>query len=363
MKVFKVLLFSILVFVSIAALSYVSYLRLIEAPLEIGEDFIFDVESGESMNGVIARMTSKGVIDKPWLAKIYIRHKGLARDLKAGEFTIKKSASLADVFEILTSNKQIKYRLTIVEGSTFSEARAVVASSEKLVIALEGKSDKDVLAILQGETISSNDSSALISEKQSLRFPHPEGSLYPDTYFYHKGDSDLSILKRAHQRLIKVLTEEWQNKSPKLPLQSSYEALILASIVEKETGKPSERGEIAGVFTRRLEQGMRLQTDPTVIYGLGSRYKGNITRKHLRELTPYNTYRINGLPPTPIALVGREAIHAAVNPLAGKSLYFVAKGDGSHQFSETITQHNNAVRKYQLKRRSDYRSSHQGNEN
>ena len=363
MKFLKVLLFAILIFVSVSALSYVSYLRLVEAPLEISKDFVFEVQRGESMSGVIAQMSSKGVIDKPWLAKIYVRHKGLARDLKAGEFTIPVGISLGGLFELLTSNKQIKYRLTIVEGSTFAEARMIVASSEKLTIELEGKSDKEVLALLQGDSSGIADSGSLIEEKQALRYPHPEGSIYPDTYFYHKGDSDLSILKRAHKRLVDVLEEEWQGRSPKLPIKSSYEALILASIVEKETGKPSERGEIAGVFTRRLEKGMRLQTDPTVIYGLGSRYQGNITRKHLRELTPYNTYRINGLPPTPIALVGRDAIHAALNPKSGKSLYFVAKGDGSHAFSETIEQHNKAVRQYQLKRRSDYRSSHQSTDN
>ena len=164
-------------------------------------------------------------------------------------------------------------------------------------------------------------------------------------------------MKRANQRLKSILTEEWQGRDKQTVLRSAYDALILASIVEKETGAAFERQEIAGVFTRRLQKGMRLQTDPTVIYGLGERYQGNITRKHLKELTPYNTYRIKGLPPTPIALVGRSAINAALHPDTGKSLYFVAKGDGTHQFSETITEHNSAVRKFQLKRRKDYRSS------
>ena len=154
-----------------------------------------------------------------------------------------------------------------------------------------------------------------------------------------------------------MLAEVWDTRADNLPIKSPYEALILASIVEKETGVPSERGQIAGVFTRRLQIGMRLQTDPTVIYGMGADYQGNIRRRHLQQATPYNTYVIDGLPPTPIAMPGREALEAAVKPEPGKSLYFVAKGDGSHVFSNSLSEHNRAVRAYQLQRRSDYRSS------
>jgi UPF0755 protein len=169
--------------------------------------------------------------------------------------------------------------------------------------------------------------------------------------------TDAELLKKAYERLDEVLAKEWDKRSVDAPYTEPYQALIMASLVEKETGVPQERGQIAGVFVRRMAIGMLLQTDPTVIYGLGDRYTGKLTRAHLKEATPYNTYMISGLPPTPIAMVGREAIHAALNPVAGNSLYFVARGDGSHVFSDDLDAHNTAVREFQLKRRADYRSS------
>jgi UPF0755 protein len=185
----------------------------------------------------------------------------------------------------------------------------------------------------------------------------PEGRFFPDTYRFVRGMTDVELLKKAYDRLDEVLAKEWSQRAADVPYTEPYQALIMASLVEKETGVPQERGQIAGVFVRRMEMGMLLQTDPTVIYGLGDRYNGKLTRAHLKEPTPYNTYVISGLPPTPIAMVGREAIHAALNPVAGNSLYFVARGDGSHVFSDDLDAHNNAVREFQIKRRADYRSS------
>jgi len=172
-----------------------------------------------------------------------------------------------------------------------------------------------------------------------------------------RGMSDVELLKKSYNRLDDVLAQEWSKRAADAPYTDPYQALIMASLVEKETGVPEERGQIAGVFVRRMQIGMLLQTDPTVIYGLGERYTGKLTRAHLKEATPYNTYVIAGLPPTPIAMVGREAIHAALNPVAGSSLYFVARGDGSHIFSDNLDAHNAAVREFQMKRRADYRSS------
>jgi UPF0755 protein len=185
----------------------------------------------------------------------------------------------------------------------------------------------------------------------------PEGRFFPDTYRYVRGMSDIELLKTAYDRLDEVLAKEWEQRAADAPYTEPYQALIMASLVEKETGVPQERGQIAGVFVRRMAMGMLLQTDPTVIYGLGDRYSGKLTRAHLKEATPYNTYMNAGLPPTPISMVGREAIHAALNPVEGNSLYFVARGDGTHVFSDDLDGHNNAVKEFQLKRRADYRSS------
>ena len=226
-----------------------------------------------------------------------------------------------------------------VKGWNFRQVRAALAKHEKLEQTLTGLSDTQVM------------------EKLGHPGVFPEGRFFPDTYRFVRGMSDAELLEKAYDRLDDVLAKEWSKRAADVPYTDPYQALIMASLVEKETGVPQERGQIAGVFVRRMQIGMLLQTDPTVIYGLGERYTGKLTRAHLKEPTPYNTYVNAGLPPTPIAMVGREAIHAALNPVPGKSLYFVARGDGSHVFSDDLDAHNSAVREFQLKRRADYRSS------
>jgi UPF0755 protein len=224
----------------------------------------------------------------------------------------------------------IQYPLTLVEGRTFRQALAVIASDPVLVADIGALTDEEIIARIGHPGV------------------HPEGRLFPDTYLFPRGMGALDLVKRAYGRMEAVLAEEWDKRAPGLPFKDPYEALILASIVEKETGLAAERPEIAGVFVRRMQKGMRLQTDPTVIYGLGAAFDGNLRRVDLTTDTPYNTYTRGGLPPTPIALPGREAIHAVLHPAAGDSLYFVAKGDGSHAFSATLDEHNRAVRRYQL---------------
>ena len=321
---------------------FLFYQSELKSPLNLpSSNMVIEINKGDSLNKVLMKLTQMDVLSSPLVAKIYAREKKLANQIKTGEFLLKNNVTIPALFELITSNQQISYNIQFIEGSTFKQVKRVLSSSPKLIHLLNGKSDAEILKALNlGASIQ-----------------HLEGQFYPDTYTFRKNDSDIGILKRAHQRLQGILMEEWQNKDKSLPLETSYDALILASIIEKETGAAHERSEISGVFIRRLNKNMRLQTDPTVIYGLGERYKGNLTRKHLKEKTAYNTYRMKGLPPTPIAMVGRDAIHAAVHPKVGRSLYFVAKGDGTHQFSETIHAHNKAVRKYQLKRRAGYRST------
>lgn len=327
---------------------YFYYQSELKVPLNLSvsgseSSFIIEIQSGDSLNKVLAKLTKQQVLSSSWIARIYSKEKGLANKIKVGEFALNTGMTIPELFDLITSNQQIQYTIQFIEGTTFRDIQKVLAAQPKLRRLLDNKTDAEILEILE----------------VAPSVVHLEGQFYPDTYSYHKNDTDVAILKRAHKRLQEILNDEWQMRQENLKLKTPYEALILASIVEKETGVPDERSQIAGVFLRRLEKNMRLQTDPTVIYGLGERYKGNLKRKHLQEHTDYNTYRIKGLPPTPIAMVGQAAIHATLHPLDGHSLYFVAKGDGTHHFSATIKEHNQAVRKYQLKRRSDYRSSQQ----
>lgn len=338
----RALLFISLISIFTVTACFLYYKSELKAPLNLpSSNVVIEINKGDSLNKVLNKLTQMKVLPSPYIAKIYAREKELSNKIKTGEFSLKNDLTIPQLFSLITSNKQVTYKIQFIEGSTFNDVKRVLLASSQLVHHLKDKSEIEILNALHlGDKIK-----------------HLEGQFYPDTYTFHKNDTDINILKRAHNRLQSILAKEWALRKKNLPLKTPYEALILASIIEKETGAAHERKEISGVFIRRLNKGMRLQTDPTVIYGLGERYQGNLKRKHLREKTPYNTYRINGLPPTPIALVGRDAIHAAVNPKAGESLYFVAKGDGTHQFSETIQAHNKAVRAYQLTRRAGYRST------
>jgi len=321
---------------------FLYYQSELKTPLNVpSSNMVIEINKGDSLNKVLTKLAQMNVLPSPLVAKVYAREKKLANQIKTGEFLLKNNVTIPSLFELITSNQQVSYNIQFIEGSTFKQVKRVLLGSPQLVHHLKDKTDAEIINAL----------------KLGGSIQHLEGQFYPDTYTFLKNDTDIDILKRAHQRLQTILKAEWLKKEKGLPLKTPYDALILASIIEKETGAAHERSEISGVFIRRLNKNMRLQTDPTVIYGLGERYKGNLTRKHLKEKTAYNTYRMKGLPPTPIAMVGRDAIHAAVNPKSGESLYFVAKGDGTHQFSETIHAHNKAVRKYQLKRRAGYRST------
>ncbi|WP_220815960.1 endolytic transglycosylase MltG [Pseudomonas paralcaligenes] len=308
-------------------------------PLQLEGERLIEVVPGDTPGGVINRLEGEGVLNGAFWLRLYWRFNLPNQALHSGEYRLLPGQNVRDLIGLWVRGEVVQYSLTLVEGWSFRQVRAALARQEKLEQSLAELDDRALM------------------EKLGLPGVSPEGRFFPDTYRYVRGMSDLDLLKQARNRLDLVLEEEWGKRAEGLPYRKPYDALIMASMVEKETGVAEERGQIAGVFIRRLRLGMRLQTDPTVIFGLGERYNGNLTRAHLLEATPYNTYVIAGMPPTPIALVGREAIHAALHPAEGRTLYFVARGDGSHVFSETLEQHNRAVREYQLKRRADYRSS------
>lgn len=297
------------------------------------------VAKGESIQSVAYRLHAQDMLRWPKVWTLYARFVE-PRPIRAGEYRFAERESPLSVLFRLQSGNVITYLVTLVEGWNFSDWVRLLAAQPKLQTHLAGKSLEEQLVLL------------------NLGLSHPEGWFYPDTYQYVADDTDIAILRRANAKMREVLERAWDSRAEGLPYTSPYEALIMASIIEKETGVPTERPEIAGVFVRRLQQGMRLQTDPTVIYGLGAAFDGNLTRRHLKEPNPYNTYLNRGLPPTPIAMPSGAAIEAALRPLAGNSLYFVGKGDGTHQFSATLDEHNKAVNQYQ--RRIDtsrYRSS------
>ncbi|SOC56145.1 UPF0755 protein [Chromohalobacter canadensis] len=328
------------VFIGIAVLAGVAVLGAYQywqsrlaAPLALDETAIYEVPRGAGFLRVIGELEERGIIDAAWPYRVLAR---LSPDevngLRSGEFELDPGMSGNDMVSRLSSDNVVSYRFTIPEGWTFAQMRRELDAAAKLEHRTRDMSDDEVMAALGHEN------------------EYPEGRFFPDTYRYHKGMTDLEVLRRAYERMATTLEDVWAKRHDDLPLDSAYEALILASLIERETGVPEERRQIAGVFTRRLESGMRLQTDPTVIYGMGDDYDGNITHADLRRETPYNTYVIDGLPPTPIAMPGAGSLQAAVDPAPGDALYFVSQGDGSHHFSSTLDEHNAAVRRYILNR-------------
>lgn len=311
----------------------------LKQPLNLAQEQLLDVAAGSTPTGVLNRLETDGVIKDAFWLRLYWRFNLSGQSFHTGEYRMTPGMDAKGLLALWRRGDVVQYSLTLVEGWNFRQVRAALAKQVKLEQTLAGLSDSQLMSRLGHPNV------------------FPEGRFFPDTYRYVRGMSDLDVLKQAYNRLDEVLADEWSKRAADVPYVDPYQALIMASLVEKETGVPQERGQIAGVFVRRLAMGMLLQTDPTVIYGLGERYTGKLTRAHLKEPTPYNTYVIAGLPPTPISLVGREAIRAALNPVSGTSLYFVARGDGSHVFSSDLDSHNNAVREFQLKRRADYRSS------
>lgn len=315
-------------------------------PLVLQGEEIIEIRPGGSLAGVMARLNERGMLGDrtdALLRRISVRGYNLLTDvskrLHVGEYRLREDDTLITLLNRFERGDVIQRSFTIIEGWNIRDLRRALANAPGLENVVGELSDQQLMTAL------------------GLPGEHPEGWFAADTYFYTAGEKDTDILTRALKRQQNVLQRLWPERAAGLPYDKPYDALIMASIVEKETGDPTEREEIAGVFVERLERGMRLQTDPTVIYGMGDAYKGNIRRTDLQRPTPYNTYVIRGMPPTPIAMPGEAAIYAALHPAQTDALYFVARGDGSHQFSRTLDEHINAVRKYQLKRQENYRSA------
>lgn len=303
------------------------YKEFINSPMSYSDSFTLEIKKGQSASELSIQLKNKGLIKDDLYMRILLRLRPELSKIKVGEYLIKPSMSPVELLDQLVKGKVIQYSITFVEGMNIYQVMERLASKQDLI--KDWPDDEKELALALG-----------------IPYDKVEGWLYPDTYNYTRGSSGLEILKRAYAKMETLLHNEWENRLLDLPYNSPYEALIMASIIEKETGIASERDEIAGVFVRRLNKNMRLQTDPTVIYGVWSEYEGDITYKHLRTPTAYNTYVIKGLPPSPIAMPGREAINAALNPADGEWLYFVATGDGGHKFSRTLEEHNIALKEY-----------------
>jgi UPF0755 protein len=318
---------------------YDEHERALAAPMPMAQKTLFTINAGSNFKKIANEFAERQWLAAPRFLYWYARQKKLPINIKAGTYALNPGMSVLDALALFVEGREVQLSFAIIEGWTFRQLRAALEASAHLEQTLVGLDDEQVM------------------ERVQRADQHPEGMFLADTYLFPPGTTDIEALRRARAALQRRLDELWADREPDLPLAAPYEGLILASIIEKETADPAERPLIAGVFIERLRRNMLLQTDPTVIYGLGPSFDGNLRRRDLRADTPYNTYTRKGLPPTPIAIVGASALHAAFHPQIDGSLFFVARGDGSHQFSRTYAEHLRAVRKYQLGKRRRRRSA------
>jgi len=290
------------------------------------------IAPNSGLRSIANQLVAQGVLREPWRFILLAKLLNKEQYLQAGSYTLNKNISPYQLLLSLNYGKATQGSVTFIEGRTFAQMREKLAKNDAVKQTTTALSDREIMQLLGSE------------------YTTPEGLFFPDTFYFNRHTPDIALLKISYDAMQAKLNKAWQTRDPNLPYKDSYEALIMASIIEKETGKPSERPMIAGVFVNRMRFGMRLQTDPTVIYGMGLKYDGNIRKKDLLTDTPYNTYTRSGLPPTPIAMPGMASIEAALHPADTKALYFVGKGDGSHAFSNNLNEHNRAVVLYQLKK-------------
>lgn len=346
--IFKVIVFVLILFIAASTWVWRDFQSALNSEVITEGPLLIQIDKGDSFNQIIEKLLSQNVKIEPFWFKVIAVQNNAFKKLKTGEYELSHGLTMPEILALFVQGKTKQYTITFPEGWNFKEVLKEIENNPNLEHTINNINHEKLMTQLE------SDPEPLYPEISTEHFPKvlqsPEGAFFPDTYFFEKHTTDISILKRAHKKMQSILKQEWAEKTDNLPFNTAYEALILASIVEKETAQPTERPLIAGVFIRRLEAGMLLQTDPTVIYGMGESYQGNISYKDLKTTTPYNTYVIKGLPPTPIAMPGRDAINAVLHPDTTNNLYFVARGDGTHQFSANLNDHNQAVDNFQRKK-------------
>ena len=335
-KFFVFLLILLLILGGVGFWGYQKLTEFVHTPVNATQDQLLTIERGTTGSKLAALLEQEKILEHadllPWLLKLQPQ----LNKVKAGTYSLTGVKTLQDLLDMLNSGKEAQFSVKFIEGKTFKEWRKNLENAPHLKQTLQGKTDKEIMALLDIPAVA----------KAVYEWNNMEGWLYPDTYNYTPNSTDLELLKRSATRLQKALDKAWNERDENLPLADPYQMLILASIVEKETGIAAERPQVASVFINRLKANMKLQTDPTVIYGMGESYTGNIRKKDLETMTPYNTYMIEGLPPTPIAMVSESALQAVAHPAKTDFYYFVADGSGGHKFTRNLNEHNKAVQEY-----------------
>ena len=335
-KFFVFLLIILLILGDVGFWGYQKLTEFVHTPVNVTQDQLLTIERGTTGSKLAALLEQEKILEHadllPWLLKLQPQ----LNKVKAGTYSLTGVKTLQDLLDMINSGKEAQFSVKFIEGKTFKEWRKNLENAPHLKQTLQGKSDKEIMALLDIPAVA----------KAVYEWNNMDGWLYPDTYNYTPNSTDLELLKRSTTRLQKALDKAWNERDENLPLADPYQMLILASIVEKETGIAAERPQVASVFINRLKANMKLQTDPTVIYGMGESYTGNIRKKDLETMTPYNTYMIEGLPPTPIAMVSESALQAVAHPAKTDFYYFVADGSGGHKFTRNLNEHNKAVQEY-----------------
>ena len=335
-KFFVFLLILLLILSSVGFWGYQKLTEFVDTPVNVTQDQLLTIERGTTGSKLAALLEQEKILEHadllPWLLKLQPQ----LNKVKAGTYSLTGVKNLQDLLNMINSGKEAQFSVKFIEGKTFKEWRKNLENAPHLKQTLQGKTDNEIMALLDIPAVA----------KAVYEWNNMDGWLYPDTYNYTPNSTDLELLKRSTTRLQKALDKAWNERDENLPLSDPYQMLILASIVEKETGVAAERPQVASVFINRLRANMKLQTDPTVIYGMGESYTGNIRKKDLETITPYNTYMIEGLPPTPIAMVSESALQAVAHPAKTDFYYFVADGSGGHKFTRNLNEHNKAVQEY-----------------